>query len=270
MAASLALGVRFTAASSGSGSFVDAGAVNGYRGGAGLTNGKTYRYRAESATLSEWEWGTGVWTSGTSTLTRVLTVSSTGSAVSFTAAPQVAITIEPGDVLSFTDVMTLTQAEKNQGRSNIDLAVGQIGATATNDSAASGKVGEYVSSSVAYGSPVSLVSGTAANVTSISLSAGDWDVSGSVSLLGSGTLTNHKGAVTNTSATMPTYPNGGSFYDSSVESIAAPGTSSFVPANSVGTTRLSLAGTTTVYLVAQASFSGSMGVAGFIGARRAR
>jgi hypothetical protein len=120
MAASLALGVRFVATSAGTGSFVDATAVTGYRRGLGaLTTGKTYRYRAESASLSEWEWGTGTWNNTTGTLTRTVTFSSTGSAVSFTVAPQVSITIEPGDLLSFTDAQTFSATEQKQARANI-------------------------------------------------------------------------------------------------------------------------------------------------------
>jgi hypothetical protein len=125
MAASLALGIRFAAASAGSGSFVDSGAVTGYRAASGnLTNGKTYRYRAESATLSEWEWGTGVWNSGTSTLTRTVSFSSSGSTVVFTAAPQVAITIEPADILSFADVQTFSSAE--QARAQLNLGIREV------------------------------------------------------------------------------------------------------------------------------------------------
>lgn len=137
MAASLVLGVRFTAASAGSGSFVDSAAVGGYRRAVGaLVNGKSYRYRAESADLSEWEWGTGVWNSGTSTLTRTVTISSTGSTVSFTAAPQVAITIEPGDVLSFTDAQTFSAPEKAQAQANLGLG----GAAVLNVGTAAGTV----------------------------------------------------------------------------------------------------------------------------------
>jgi hypothetical protein len=44
--------------------------------------------------------------------------------------------------------------------------------------AAAGDVGEYVSAQIALGSAISLSNGTPANVVSISLTAGDWDVSG--------------------------------------------------------------------------------------------
>lgn len=50
-----------------------------------------------------------------------------------------------------------------------------IGTTAVGNAGA-GSVGEFVSSIIASGSPVSLTSATGVNLTSISLTAGDWDV----------------------------------------------------------------------------------------------
>lgn len=98
---------RFTAASSGTGSFVVSSAVTGYQtpASANAVNGATYRYRAESADLSQWEVGFGVYTVSTTTLTRatVLFNSSGGtSAISFTSAPQVA-------VVALAEDLTLTQ-----------------------------------------------------------------------------------------------------------------------------------------------------------------
>lgn len=52
---------------------------------------------------------------------------------------------------------------------------GIIGTT-TNDNAAAGSVGEFISSTIASGSAVSLVTQTAKTITSISLTAGDWDM----------------------------------------------------------------------------------------------
>jgi hypothetical protein len=57
-------------------------------------------------------------------------------------------------------------------------AAGQLPGTATNDSAAAGDVGEYVSSVIATGSATSFTTATAKNITSISPTAGDWDVQG--------------------------------------------------------------------------------------------
>lgn len=56
------------------------------------------------------------------------------------------------------------------------LSSGQIPGTTTNDSAAAGNIGEYVESIVLQGAPLSLTSGVPINLTSISLSSGDWDI----------------------------------------------------------------------------------------------
>ncbi len=57
--------------------------------------------------------------------------------------------------------------------------------TTTNDNAANGDVGEYVEASVTSGSGgISLTTGNAKTVTSISLTAGDWDVTSLISFFG--------------------------------------------------------------------------------------
>lgn len=121
--ASLALGVKFIPASGGTGDFVYSTTVGGYRGSSALVDGKTYRYRAENTTLTEWEYGTGVWSSSTSTLTRAtVSFSSTGSKVSFTSAPTVGIIQFVEDVLQFDDAMSLTSSQQVQARANIYAA----------------------------------------------------------------------------------------------------------------------------------------------------
>src|SRR6266436_3159933 len=69
--------------------------------------------------------------------------------------------------------------------------------TVTNDNAAAGSVGEYVESNIAFASATSLTSNTAKTITSISLTAGDWDVSGSVgfSAAGSASITFVEGSI---------------------------------------------------------------------------
>lgn len=145
---------------------------------------------------------------------------------------------------------------------------GLIG-SAINDSATAGNIGEYISSSVAIGSAVSLSTGATANVTSISLTGGDWDVEGLVGFIGNtGTLATALIASINngTSATLPTAPNGGAYAQ---QQIALPAASTQI--FPTGKVRISLATTTTIYLVAQATFTISTLTAyGFIGARRAR
>ena len=133
--------------------------------------------------------------------------------------------------------------------------------------AAAGQIGEYVESVVLQGSPISLTTATNANITSISLTAGDWDVSGAVAFATSGTtsVTVLIGAFNTTSVTLPASPERFSY------STAAnvPGSSTSVYA--VPTRRFSLAATTTVYLIAQGSFTASTLTAyGRISARRIR
>jgi hypothetical protein len=57
------------------------------------------------------------------------------------------------------------------------VITGQIPGTATNDSASAGNVGEYIPSDILSASAVSLATNSPINVTSISLTAGDWNVS---------------------------------------------------------------------------------------------
>lgn len=141
---------------------------------------------------------------------------------------------------------------------------GIIGST-TNDSAAALSVGEYVSSSVVQGSAVALTTGTAANITSISLTAGDWDVCGTVVYDVGGPITSFEGGWGTTSATVPTRGDGRGWLDNE------PAASGENRCFSSIVTRLSLNGTTTTYLVAQATFgSGSCAAYGTIAARRAR
>ena len=93
--ASVANIVRFLPASGSTGDFVYSSGVTGYRtpvSSPALTDGATYRYRAESSDLSEWEIGEGTWTTSTTTLARTTIIhSSTGAKVNFTTAPNVAI-----------------------------------------------------------------------------------------------------------------------------------------------------------------------------------
>ena len=88
---------------------------------------------------------------------------------------------------------------------------GQLPGTSTNDNASTGNVGEYQESSIASGSQIQLTTVTAANITNLSLTAGDWDCSGKVNFSGSGTTvtTDFYDWVSTTSATLPTEPNHG-------------------------------------------------------------
>jgi len=140
----------------------------------------------------------------------------------------------------------------------------------TNGNPPTGYLGEFISSVVASGSAVSLTTATPANITSITLEAGDWNVWGSVALVTavSTNITQLVAAYNNTSATLPTAIIG-SDYNASYNNYApfVPGTNTFVLPTAQG--RLLLASTTTVYLIAQATFTVStVSAYGMIQARR--
>lgn len=139
---------------------------------------------------------------------------------------------------------------------------GIIGTT-TNNNANSGSVGEYISNS---GRGVSLTSNTPTNITSISLTAGDWDVSGTVTFVPANTTspTLMQCGISTTSSTF----NG--LGSQSFLNLAFPTTGvsqGFV----APVQRISIASSTTVYLVAESSFTiSTMTANGFIRARRVR
>lgn len=141
----------------------------------------------------------------------------------------------------------------------------RITGTTTNDNAIAGDIGEYVESVIASGSAVSLTDTTAKTVTSISLTAGDWDVTGVVDYVLTGaTATHFKSGSSSTSATFGAQ-------DTFVDLPLITTTLSDTLGHIIPTTRFSLASTTTVYLVGQATFSaGTVDAYGTIRARRMR
>ncbi|MFA6265965.1 MAG: hypothetical protein WC670_09665 [Pseudolabrys sp.] len=140
--------------------------------------------------------------------------------------------------------------------------------TNTNDNAGVGDVGEYVSSTVPIASAVALSSGAPANVTSILLSAGDWEVGGNVAFVSNpATTTSILIASINTvSNTLPTLPAGGGR-----SQVAGTFPGGIIECLQSGEARISLNTPTTIYLVAQANFAVDIMTAfGFIRGRRVR
>lgn len=139
----------------------------------------------------------------------------------------------------------------------------------TGTSAATGDVGEYISSTVVSTSAVALTSGTAATVTQIALTPGDWDVWGNVAFIAgaSTTASVFAGGIGTSAATLPTSPGAGAFMQLGI-SVSAGGVEPCLP---VGSTRIITSGTSTAYLVTQSTFAlSTMSGYGFIGARRRR
>lgn len=143
--------------------------------------------------------------------------------------------------------------------------IGAILGTTAADNAPAGTYGEYLESKIASGSAVSLTTATAANITSISLTAGDWDVEGSINFSqGAATATATVGGINTTSATLPTD-------GSEVNSGVIGTTITVVDGVTLPRRRVNVSATTTVYLVGRATFSaGTVTGYGVINARRIR
>jgi hypothetical protein len=135
-------------------------------------------------------------------------------------------------------------------------------------SAASGFVGQSISSTVAVGSAVALTTGVAANVTSISLPAGEWYVNGQVDYRAGATtsITTLTQGISQTSATV----GGQDTFSRSVMAAVVP-TAAFDFGIPVRGQRIVLTATTTIFLIAGGIFTVStLSAYGTIEARRIR
>jgi len=150
---------------------------------------------------------------------------------------------------------------------NITGTPGQIPGTATNDNAAAGNVGEFIFSTVAGGSAVPLTTATGANMTSVSLTAGDWDCQANVvrSFGATTSITTASSGISTTSATLGSAANATTQYV----------TAAFVPNAQMSwltpIVRESLAAPTTIFAVALDNFTVSTdSVFGTLRCRRVR
>jgi len=174
----------------------------------------------------------------------LLTNSATGGALGFGA-----------DGTDTNIIMSLTA--KGTGGVQIQGSTAAINASA-------GFVGELISSVIPFASAVSLATGTPVNVTSISLTAGDWDIYGNINIADSvQTLSAHEVWASLTSATLPD-PSlyNGYFGNTNLYAFDARG---------IPFLRVNVNTTTTAYLSARAVFgSGTVTACGGIYARRVR
>lgn len=118
--------------------------------------------------------------------------------------------------------------------------------SATNGAA--GILGQCLSSSIPIGSAVSLTSGFAANVTSLSLTAGDWLVFGNIDFTTNSTTVVGiiLGSISTTTATLA---SGNEFV------LPGPATGNTISGAAVGMLRENVSATTLVFLVAQSNFT---------------
>lgn len=132
-----------------------------------------------------------------------------------------------------------------------------------------GYVGEFKSVSVLVGSKVGLTTGTYVDVATLSLTAGDWDVSANIAWeIDAGSTSSYQyGALNTVSVTPPTKAAA-----NNVVINIDPITGANTAVGQIGVARYSLSGTTTIYLIANVTLGGGLGASGygFIGARRVR
>lgn len=150
----------------------------------------------------------------------------------------------------------------------LNAASTNIQGTILVNNAPAGYVGELISSTVAQGSAVALTNGTPLTITSITLTAGDWDLSGSVYLIPAATtnVTYLTGTFATTTNTVNLTPG---FYFANYGAGFVPGANPF--GYSLPVQRISVSTNTTYFLTAQSNFTVSTNAAfGVIRARRVR
>lgn len=195
----------------------------------------------------------GAVTSITGTASQVIASASTG-----------AVTLSLPQSIATSSAVTFASAA-------FSTTSGIIGTT-TNNNAAAGSVGEYVNSTITFGSPVTITtSQVSQNLTSISLTAGDWNVWGNFLAIpaASTTLNYVISSISQTSATLNSPELNPVFLSSSI-AVAASGDAPRI-GGTVPMQRYSLSTTTTIYLVMNVEFNVSTCTAcGYLSARRVR
>lgn len=226
---------------------------------------------------------------GASAFTRNVNVSISGAPITstnVTTTTAIGLEIETSNVASATTaygafINAPTGATTNwalgiSGNVNVAGSIISTGTasiitgTATNDAAASGKIGEEINSNISSYTNFTTTA-TYQNITSITLTAGDWDISAFYTYSSnSATITaasNAIFAISTTTASAAGTTEGLSI--AYVPQAALLGTSKF--SDVIGPYRVSLSGTTTYYLNAQAAFTvGNPQYVGEIRARRIR
>jgi hypothetical protein len=152
--------------------------------------------------------------------------------------------------------------------SGVTVSAGQYPGEPTTGSATSGNVGEYSESVVLQASAEALVTNTGNDIVQITLPAGDWDLCGSIGFIPAGTtsITLLHGSWSTAADTANTTIGR---YFQHAQTATVPGA---VPhAYALPTYRFSLSGSTTIRLVALATFTvAGLSAFGIIRARRVR
>lgn len=180
-----------------------------------------------------------------------------------------------GGTLSVANILSVTGSAQSNLSGNIIVSGNATFANlvgVTNGVAApSGIVGEVISGSVLAGSAIALTNNAPSNVTSIALTAGDWDVAIQGYFVGADTTTlaYAYATISPTTGTLNTTP--GQWGALGNFGAGTPFASASVFGTNAGPMRVSLAAPATYYFVAQAGFGTSTcSVYGTLFARRRR
>lgn len=279
---------RFTPTAGGTTDWTYSVAVTGYQSPAlaNAVNGRVYKFRAESADLSQWELAEGAYNSSTGVFSRTTVLHNSsgsgtlqggaGTKINFSTVPQVAIVALKEDLVSVEESNSFTTTQQAQARSNIGVtavgsaAVGHIPGEASNGTAASGEIGEEGHASGVTASNYS--SGVAQNVLSFTVPAGDWEITGSNDFGGSGSTQTSDWSTLITSISTPTISNNGTFPTPAGQHTRMPAGFDYAVRQTIGPIRVSLSASTTFYMHGSVTISSGTVYtsSGYVKWRRAR
>jgi hypothetical protein len=231
------------------------------------TDGTTMTFPTTSATLARTDAG------NTFAGTQNLTSLTASSAVATDASKNLVSVTNNGsgnNVLTTSPVLvTPTLGAATATTIAFSPTTGGVIGTTTNDNTSAGNVGEYVESIINNGSAIAAgANGVAKNLTSISLTAGDWDLTGVIHWIPASTtaFTISQVSISTTTATLDITNGRWAVWQGSIT-----GGGNTSVSNVIMTCRFSLASTTTIFLVGLAGYTTStLTMYGALRARRVR
>lgn len=175
------------------------------------------------------------------------------------------LSLGQGGVGSTTDTgaranLSAAKIGVNSDITQLATLTGGVTGLTTGTAASSGIVGEVLTAVSA--SSVATSSGVSVNLATLSLPAGEWELSDSVQITNSGNVTTLSFGTSTTSVTLPT----NWFEQYKITTTVAAGTS----IRQGATRRIRVTSTTTLYLVANITFTGTNTALGYIRAQRVR